>query len=188
VLFLDNDPGGTGYMFWTSDGTDPNGHLHGQTGDICLGGPSGQPSYCVTGTTWIGMGPGTPGLASTAIYWFLNNVAVGSGGTVYAGAAGGSSSSGAVQTPFPSSGTIRHLYVGTISAQPATGNLVITMQKNGIDTAMVITITAGSGAGYYSDPTHSFTVSFGDTLQIKMVNAATSTCAGAEYLAFQLTP
>ncbi len=54
ILFLDNDPGATGYSVYTSDGTTPNGNLSGSVGDICLGGPSGQPFYCTGTTNWTG--------------------------------------------------------------------------------------------------------------------------------------
>lgn len=40
---------------YVSNGTNPNGNLSGNIGDICFNGPSGQPFYCSGSTTWIGM-------------------------------------------------------------------------------------------------------------------------------------
>lgn len=73
--------------------------------------------------------------------------------------------------------TIDSLYVTTNSTQPASGSLVITVTKNGADTALTITIAAGTAANTFSDTTHSVTVAAGDSLSLKFVNNATATSA-----------
>lgn len=62
--------------------------------------------------------------------------------------------------------------------QPASGNVIYTLRKNGVDTAITITIAANAAAGTFSDSTH--TVSFGanDLVSLKAVNNATGNSSG----------
>lgn len=46
-------PGGA--VIWGSDGTNPNGAVSANRGDICLNGPSGVPYYCTGGTSWTAL-------------------------------------------------------------------------------------------------------------------------------------
>jgi len=78
------------------------------------------------------------------------------------------------QIPVPTACTFSNFYFRIYGAQPATGSLVLTLQKNVIDTAVTITIAAGSAIGVYSDTTNSATFSAGDTWQLKLVQNATS--------------
>lgn len=79
----------------------------------------------------------------------------------------------AYQVPLPTACNFLNFYFRIYSAQPATGSLVLTLQKNAVDTALTITIAAGSAIGNY---TNTNTVSFatGDTWQIKIVQNATA--------------
>ena len=68
--------------------------------------------------------------------------------------------------------TLANFYVVTSTAQPATGALVITVNKNGVATSIVVIIALSSAAGTYSDLTHTATFAAGDLLSISFVNAA----------------
>ncbi len=73
--------------------------------------------------------------------------------------------------------TIKNLYVNTNSTQPASGSLVFTVQKGGVDTAITTTVAANTAAGQFTDTTNSVTGVSGDQLQLKIVNNATGTSA-----------
>lgn len=83
------------------------------------------------------------------------------------------------QIPLPRAGTLRNLFINTgVVTQPADGNFVITVRKNGVDTALVITIPASSGTGVYSNTTNSVAVAAGDLISIKFVNNASTNSIG----------
>lgn len=81
------------------------------------------------------------------------------------------------QNVMPFACTIKNLYVRTSTAQSGTGNMVITIRKNGAATALTLTIAAGAAAGTFTDLVNSFTVVAGDLLSIELVNNATATSA-----------
>lgn len=64
-------------------------------------------------------------------------------------------------------------FFGVGAGQPASGSLVLTIRKNGVDTAITITIPAGSSIGTYSDTTNSESFAAGDLISVKAVNNAT---------------
>jgi hypothetical protein len=78
------------------------------------------------------------------------------------------------QIPVPTACTFSNFYFRIYGAQPATGSLVLTLQKNAVDTAVTITIASGSAIGIYSDTSNSASFSAGDTWQLKLVQNATS--------------
>lgn len=73
--------------------------------------------------------------------------------------------------------TMSRFYVTTLTAQPGTGSLVLTMRKAGVSQALTITIAAGSAAGVFSDTSNSFSVAAGDLLTLQVVNNASSASA-----------
>jgi hypothetical protein len=73
--------------------------------------------------------------------------------------------------------TITGLGIRTSTAQSGTGSLVITLRKNGANTAITFTIAAGSAAGYFSDIANSVSFVAGDIMTISAVNNATATSA-----------
>lgn len=78
---------------------------------------------------------------------------------------------------IPIDTTFYNFYIETSNAQPATGSCVLTIQKNGVDTGIVVTIPAGSAAGKFYDNSNSAAFSAGDSLGIKWVNnASASSC------------
>jgi len=72
------------------------------------------------------------------------------------------------------SGTIKNLYFRVVGTQPASGSLVVTVQINGVDTAITVTAAAGSGTATLSDTTHTAAVTAGQQVTIKCVNNATA--------------
>ena len=91
------------------------------------------------------------------------------------------------QVPVPTACTFSNFYFRTYSTQPATGSLVLTLQKNAVDTALTITIAAGSAGGNFSDTTNTVSFSAGDTWQIKIVQNATSSNSSMAGYSFKLS-
>jgi|SRR5215213_1712203 len=81
------------------------------------------------------------------------------------------------QAVAPYAQTIRNFRLATGSAQPASGSLVVTLRKNGVDTAVTFTIAAGAAAGTYGDLTHSASFAASDLISWSIVNNATGTSA-----------
>lgn len=81
------------------------------------------------------------------------------------------------QLIMPENCTLSRLYFRTLNTQSATGSLVITVRKNGVDTALVITIPAGSVANTFSNTTNSISFSAGDFSSVKVQNNATAPSA-----------
>jgi hypothetical protein len=117
----------------------------------------------------------------------LNGQNLGGSATAYFGISQVSTNEADVQIQFPVAGTIGNFYVTTYTAQGTGGNYVLTLRKNGADTAVTITITASHAAGFFSDTTHSFTVAVGDKICVKGVNASGSAAADISGFSFSLT-
>ena len=80
---------------------------------------------------------------------------------------------------IPFAGTAQNLYVRTTTAQPVGGSLVMTVQKNNVDTVVTVTVAAGGAAAITADTTHSFTFAKGDRLTLAAVNNAGSNVSAA---------
>ena len=78
---------------------------------------------------------------------------------------------------MPIACTMSNFYANTSTAQPASGAYTITIRKNNADTALIITIAAGSAAGNFSNTTNSATFVAGDGMTIKFTNNATLSAA-----------
>lgn len=117
----------------------------------------------------------------TAFLSTFVNATVSSGSTVYGALCSGSSlnaTESARQNIVCLEGKFKCFYAQTSSSQPGSGALVLTVRKNAGDTAVTITIAAGSAAGSFSDSTNSFSVVAGtDVLGVKLVNGASGTSA-----------
>lgn len=78
----------------------------------------------------------------------------------------------------PNACTVSKMYVRIFAAQPATGSLVITLRKNGVDTSVVTIIAAGTALDSEANSgATSVTFAAGDDMSIKLVNNATTTSA-----------
>ena len=79
------------------------------------------------------------------------------------------------QIPVPYAVTFKNFFCffGVGAGQPATGSLVLTIRKNGVDTAITLTIPAGTSTGTFSDTTNSVSFVAGDLISVEAVNNAT---------------
>ena len=114
---------------------------------------------------------------------------VGSSATVFGTLTGGtlSGTENARITLIPQACTISRMYFVTATTQPASGSLVLTLRKNNADTALVITIAAGSVANFFNDTTNSVSFNAGQYASIKFQNNATATSAQAGGIAVMVT-
>jgi hypothetical protein len=76
-------------------------------------------------------------------------------------------------TIIPLAGAIKNWAIN-VGAQPASGSLVFTLRVNSVDTAMTITVAAGSASNKYYNTSSSISVVQGDLISFKAVNNATS--------------
>jgi hypothetical protein len=114
---------------------------------------------------------------------------VGASSTVYGTLTGGSFSGteNARITLIPQACTLSRLYFATSTAQPASGSLVITLRKNNADTALTLTVAAGSAANFFNDTTNAVSYTAGQYASVKFQNNATGTSAQANAVALMVT-
>ncbi|MCI0550614.1 MAG: hypothetical protein L0287_06645 [Anaerolineae bacterium] len=86
-------------------------------------------------------------------------------------------SSTAINVKFGADCNLAGLRLKTNTAQPASGTLVVTVQKNNVDTAITFTVPISGAAGEYSNLANTVSFVTGDLAQIKLVNNATSDSA-----------
>jgi hypothetical protein len=115
----------------------------------------------------------------------LNFATIGAGVTSWASPFLGATSSEAGQLVLRAC-TAKNFIVRTATAQPGTGSLVLTVRKNGVDTALVITIAAGGAAGNYSNTVNSVSFAAGDRIAFRLVNNASSASAQIAPLAVEM--
>lgn len=72
---------------------------------------------------------------------------------------------------------MRNLFVRTGTTQGAAGSMTVKLMKNGIDTALTITIAAGQLAGTFSSTSTDIPFSRGDTAVLKFTNNHTGASA-----------
>jgi hypothetical protein len=83
--------------------------------------------------------------------------------------------------------TVSNFYVRIFTAQPASGSIVYTVRKNQVDTAVVVTIAAGSAANTEANSgATSATYSAGDDMTFKAVNNASATSANTHNLSIMV--
>jgi hypothetical protein len=121
------------------------------------------------------------GSGTSFLSGYIGTGVIGAATTNYSGILGGGYVNAANEfqrfVPLPQDCSLSRWYARTSATQPASGSLVITLRKNSVDTALVITIAAGSVAGTYSNTATSVSFSAGDLASVKIVNngAANST-------------
>jgi hypothetical protein len=76
---------------------------------------------------------------------------------------------------IPKSCTLSNFYIRTSGTQPVSGSHVFSILKNGVATAITITVPAGSSAGLFNDTTHQVSFTGGDEISIEAVNNASAT-------------
>lgn len=83
--------------------------------------------------------------------------------------------------------TAKNLYVYLRVTQTATGNMVITCRKNGVDTSLKVTIPAGAASGTtHSDVVNTASFAAGDLLTFSLVNNGTATSGTMSSLSMQV--
>lgn len=90
-------------------------------------------------------------------------------------------------TLIPQTCTISRMYFSTLTTQSATGSLVVTLRKNNADTALTLTVAAGSVAGTFSDTTNSVSFTAGQNASVKLQNNATATSCQTNCISFLVT-
>jgi hypothetical protein len=75
-------------------------------------------------------------------------------------------------SPIPVDGTLANFRLTTCSDQDIDGDFTATIMINGVDTAIVITIPAGSPAGSFSNTVDTLAVSGGDRISLHVLNAS----------------
>jgi len=130
---------------------------------------TGEAEYDYVPLEWTcGMAGDTMGASTTAYYSVKSNTA------------GDNGTESVRQTTAGFACVIRKIYVSIRTAQPASGSIVFTFRVNGVDTAAVLTIAAGSAAGTYSASGFTVAVAAGDLVSMKGVNNATAASAGIQ--------
>jgi hypothetical protein len=122
---------------------------------------------------------------------YIGTGVIGAGLTNYSGIIGGGYVNAANEFqriyPLPQSCSLSRWYARTSATQPATGSLVITLRQNQVDTALAITIAAGSVAGIYSNTATSVSFSAGDLTSVKIVNNSAGNSAPIISLSIMVT-
>ena len=88
---------------------------------------------------------------------------------------------------LPQTCSLSRWYVRTSATQPASGSLVITLRQNQVDTALAITIAAGSIGGTYSNTATSIAFSAGDLASVKVQNNAAANSTPVISLSIMVT-
>ena len=125
-------------------------------------GPTGAASTVIGPT-----GPTGSALSNSVIGW--GNLGGGSAGVAYfyapyGGPAETALGVGGAEAQMPVAGTISNLYV-YVADNTSTGNVAVTLYKNGSATSLTVTVTAATG-GSFSDLTHSVTFVAGDLISM----------------------
>ena len=140
--------------------------------------PAGQ-TYNING---VPVGGGGVGSILTAGR-ILTTATVGGGLTVYAplvalNASTLNTASGTeanMQAILPVACTVKNLFFRTTTTQPADGSFVITVRKNGADTALTLTVAANAAAATFSDLVNTVSFAAGDLINLSLVNNSPAT-------------
>ena len=165
--------------------------LNAKQGTVTLTTTGNSGAATLIGSTlnipqYAGLGAGT-----SFIFGIIGNSTIAASSTQYAALIGYPTTTVGNEymrlIPTPQNCNYSRFYFYISSTQSATGSLVITLRKNQVDTALAITIAAGSVAGTYSNTTNSVAFSAGDLTSIKIQNNATATSAFLQTLSTMIT-
>lgn len=145
---------------------------------------SGTNLKTVNGNSLLGSGDVTQPVFSTAIIGATIPASTTRYATIYSNGLA-STEVGTVITPIAF--TAKNLYVYLRTAQTATGSIVITLRKNGVDTALTTTIAAGSlQLTTHTDLVNSVAFTAGDLISFSLVNNGTATSGAIPSISFQM--
>src|SRR3989338_76035 len=170
----------------------------GNVEDTALSAWAGTANLTTLGTITTGVWNGTvidDTYVSSSATWNAKGLVLGStygttfaSGTNYVSFLGLSTSNATLinrQFIVPISGTLKNFYIRTITAEPASGSLTLTIMQNGVATALSIVIPAGSAIGTFSDTVNSISVSAGDLLSVRATKSGGGASASvASYSVF----
>jgi len=157
-----------------------NGYELNEIHDVALSSPTnGQVlTYNSTTSLWENQTPSVPSSKSILQVTYAGSLTAGQ--VVFGNFSNiaGNASEVSRRLPMPNACTLSNFYLFTTTTQPASGSLVMTIRKNGVDTSLLITVAAGSVAGTYSNTANSATFVAGDLMSIRFNNNATAASAG----------
>jgi hypothetical protein len=168
-----------------------NGYELNEIHDVALSSPTNGQVLTYNSTSDLWVNQSIPATTSTQLWNFqlANTIATSATTWIGVGVTGGTNESTATVI-MPVACTLSDMYTMHYNTtQPATGSQVFTVRKNGVDTALSITISAGSvpTTTPYSNTANSVTFAAGDKLSIRRVNNATTTGGAVNGLSFKLT-
>lgn len=167
-----------------------NGYELDELHNVAISSPTnGQVlTYNSATSLWSNVTP-TAGSTTQIFAFQLANVAAANATTwVGIGVTGGSNESTSTLI-MPVACTLSDMYtMHYTTAQPATGAQIFTVRKNGVDTALVITIAAGSAPTTtpYSNLANSVSFAVGDKFALRRQNLATTTGGAVNGLSFKM--
>jgi len=168
-----------------------NGYELNEIHDVSLSSPTNGQVLTYNSTSGLWVNQSIPATTSTQLWNFqlANTIATSATTWIGVGVTGGTNESTSTVI-MPVACTLSDMYTMHYNTtQPATGSQVFTVRKNGVDTALAITISAGSvpTTTPYSNTANSVTFAAGDKLSIRRVNNATATGGAVNGLSFKLT-
>lgn len=89
--------------------------------------------------------------------------------------------------PIPVACTMSDLYVRTTATMNASASLAVTIFKNGLATAVTLTIAGGSAAGTYSNTANSVTFASGDGFNMEYKNVGSAAAAASSGTGYKIT-
>jgi len=151
--------------------SDPTNSVVVNAGDlICL---LGENAAGGVSAKWVNTNMRFFGDGSSAVVGGSIGAAIGGSNTIHGSPFGSFEASVPTEADWavPRDGVFRNLYVSMRAAHPSGQPLTITLQVDGVDTTIVITIGGEEPAGVKSNTTDSATVTKGQRVRIKFANA-----------------
>jgi hypothetical protein len=141
------------------------------------------PRGCFNATTglWVfNVGSAASGTDRTLLTWAATTATVAAAVTSYWQATGSNAHSTTERgSTIGESGTLSHLYIRTTTSQTVNGAMTCVVRVNSADTALTLTMAAGSGPTTYSDLVNTVAVTAGDRIGIACANAAPATASAS---------
>jgi hypothetical protein len=163
-------------------------------GTYTLTGAAGKTFTFNNTLTLAGTDSTTVNLGTVLATTYGAGIQVSGGGTIYGvpPSVTLSSTESQRQIVAPQAGTIKNLYVGTISTQSVNNSLVLTVRTctpvtgacTGSNSTVTVTFAAGQTATVLSDTTHTVSVAAGDLISVGIVNNANVSSANIGTISF----
>jgi hypothetical protein len=155
-----------------------NGYELSEIHDVSLSSPTNGQVLTYNSTSDLWVNQSIPASTSNSFLCSNNsNLQVTASNTIYTGFVGTTGTAFSLANEYrilammPQACTLSRFYI-SVNPQPATGSITYTIRKNGVDTALAITVAAGSLGGTFSNTATSISFSAGNTLSVKAANSA----------------